>query len=271
MSAQRIAVAQAPSLPGQLDHNVGQAVGLISAAADAGAGIVVLPELFLSGYDPAGIARDPAAHVVSAEDAQCRRIADKAAARGIAAIVGAAVETGAGVANAAIVFAPDGRVVHVYAKAKLWGEEAEVFAPGAGPVVVDLAGTRVGMSICFDAGFPEHMRALALAGADIIACPAAFAVGAERRRYETYFPCRALENTVMIAVSNAIGAQGGLEMFGDSVLFGPRGDELARVREPTGLAAAAIDMDAIASARGDLPYLALVDKDPVEVPVINWR
>ena len=266
-----MAVAQAPSLPGQLDRNTDRAIELISSGADAGADIIVLPELFLCGYDPAGIARNPARHVVSADGEHCRLIAHHAAGRRIAAIIGAAVETSDGIANAALVIAPDGTVLHVYRKTKLWGEEAEVFVPGAGPVVVNLAGTRIGLSICFDAGFPEHMRALALAGADVIACPAAFAQGEERRRYELYYPSRALENTLYVAVSNAVGMQGGLEMFGDSALFGPRGHEIARVGGATGLVTALIDKDEIARAREDLPYLACLTRGHIEVPIIEWR
>lgn len=266
----RIAVAQAPSLPGQLDRNTRQAEDLISAAADNGADIVVLPELFLCGYDIAGIARDPSTYVVSPDGLHCQRIAQKAADCETAVIVGAAIATATGTSNAALVFAPDGTIVHCYHKAKLWGDEAKVFVPGAGPVVVDLAGTRIGLAICFDAGFPEHTRALALAGADVIACPAAFAKGAERHRYEIYFASRALENTLVVAVSNAVGLQGGLEMFGESALFDPWGREIARVAGTTGFETTLIDKHEIARAREELPYLALLDSNLTKVPIIEW-
>lgn len=271
MIKKHIAVAHAPSLPGRLDTNTDRAIELISSAADAGAGIVILPELFLCGYDPAGIARDPVSHVIKADGEHCSRIARHAAERGIAAIVGAAIDTGAGVANAALVVAPDGTIVDVYCKAKLWGEEADVFVPGPGPVLVDLAGVRIGMSICFDAGFPEHYRTLALAGADAIACPAAFSHGEQRHRYEIYFRSRALENTLYVAVSNAVGWQGGQEMFGDSALFGPRGNEIGRVSGTFGVVSTPIDEDEITRAREDIPYLACLDKDPAQVSFMKWR
>ncbi len=271
MTMKSIAIAQAPSLPGRLDANVAQALTLIATAADQGADIVVLPELFLSGYDPAGIAADPAAHVVVPEDARCRRLAGLCAERGIASIVGAAVGNGEAVANAALVIAPDGEIVHVYRKAHLWGAERDAFVCGSGPVLVDLAGTKVGLAICFDAAFPEHARALALAGAEVIACPVAFAFGEERRRYQLYYPARALENTLYVAVSNSVGLQGGLQMFGDSALFGPRGQAIAQIAEPVGVATAPLDGEEIARARRDLPYLADLPKSPIEVPVIEWR
>lgn len=266
-----VAVAQAPSLPGQLKKNVDQAVELISIAAEGGADIVVLPELFLSGYDLAGIRADPAAHVVTPDSDHCRRLASASAEHKIATIIGGAIAGADGVANAALVIAPDGEIVHLYRKSHLWGDEAGFFVSGAGPVLVDLAGTRVGLSICFDAGFPEHMRALALAGADVIACPAAFAHGEERHRYELYYPARALENTLYVGVSNAVGPQGELEMFGDSALFGPRGYEIARIRESVGVVTTPIDKDEIARARRDLPYLASLPKGPINVPIIKWQ
>jgi predicted amidohydrolase len=267
----RIAVAQAPSLPGRVGENVGKAVELIGMAADAGAALVVLPELFLSGYDPGAIAAGSASHVIKTDDAECGRLRDACAARGVAAVVGAAVACEGGVANAALVIAPDGAVVHVYRKVKLWGDEAKAFVAGDSPVVVDLAGLRVGLAICFDAGFPEHARALALAGAEVIACPSAFAEGEERHRYDLYFPVRALENTLYVAVSNAVGRQGGLDMFGDSALFGPRGHEIARIGQDAGIATAEIDSAEIAAARRDLPYLANLSKSPIDVPIIEWR
>jgi predicted amidohydrolase len=267
----RVAVAQAPSLPGRVGENVGRAVELIGMAADAGAVLVLLPELFLSGYEPEAIAADPASHVIKTDDAECGRLRSACAARGVAAVVGAAVACGGGVANAALVLAPDGALLHVYRKVKLWGEEARAFVAGDSPVVVDLAGLKVGLAICFDAGFPEHARALALAGAEVIACPSAFAEGEERHRYELYFPVRALENTLYVAVSNAVGRQGGLEMFGDSVLFSPRGHEIARIGREVGIETAEIDPAEIAAARRELPYLANLPKSPIDVPIIEWR
>ncbi|WP_170984400.1 carbon-nitrogen hydrolase family protein [Rhodoligotrophos defluvii] len=271
-----LAVAQAPSFPGQIDRNVEQAIALISTAAEAGADIVVLPELFLCGYDPAAIKANPAAHVLKPDDDPCKRLTRASAERRVAVIVGGAIEVDGGVANAALVIAPDGDIIHVYRKAHLWGTEAEAFVAGGGPVLVNLAGTRIGLSICFDAGFPEHMRALALAGADVIACPAAFAVGEERHRYNLYYPVRALENTLYLGVSNAVGLQGGLEMFGESALFSPRGHEIARIQDSVGVAVTAIDSAEIARARADLPYLANLANSPnplparINIPVIEW-
>ena len=272
MTGPTIAVAQAPSLPGRLGDNARQAVSLIVAAAKGGASLVILPELFLSGYDVPGIIAEPVDHVVTAGDETCAWLQNVCADLSIGAIVGGAVRLGEGIANGALVIAPDGSLVHVYRKVRLWGEEARAFVPGTRPTLIDLAGLRVGLSVCFDAGFPEHFRALTLAGAELIACPSAFAVGEERHRYALYFPMRALENTVYVAVANAVGTQGGLEMFGDSGIFGPRGHRLCQIESRTGVAAASIDRGELERARADLPYLQeLARRGIAEPEVVKWR
>ena len=107
-----------------------------------------------------------------------------------------------------------------YNKIQLWATERAVFTPGDRYVMFGLDGFRIGVLICYDAGFPEHSP-LARAGADLIVCPSAFARGDEERRYDLYFPQRALENTVYVAVANAVGEQGGLSMFGAAASLGP--------------------------------------------------
>jgi 5-aminopentanamidase len=267
-----VAIAQAPSVPGRLADNAEQAARLISASAEAGASIAILPELFLSGYDVRGILDNPYRHVVTEGDPICTVVQRACARHEIAAIVGGAVALTDGIANAALVIAPDGTLVHVYRKVHLWGEEAQAFVAGTQPTLVDLAGLRIGMSICFDAGFPEHVRALTLAGADLIACPAAFAVGEERQRYDLYYPTRALENTIYVAVSNAVGEQGGLEMFGDSGIFGPRGNRICRIGSNLGVETARLDQGEIEQARKDLPYLRdLAGGGATEPEIIEWR
>lgn len=264
-----IAVAQAPSIPGAIDENVTQATVLIQQAAESGANIVVLPELFLSGYDIAGIEADPQRHLVAPTDPPVGRLRHVCADRRVATIVGAAVDLGADAVNAALVISADGELLDVYAKVHLWGHERGPFVAGSHLTVAQLAGCQVGIAICFDAGFPEHVRALAVAGAEVIAAPSAFAVGEERLRYERYFPLRALENTVYVAASNAVGLQGGAEMFGDSLLIGPRGEEIGRVQDPIGVAVGAVDSGHLDTARRELPYLSELAATAPDLPVCH--
>lgn len=251
----RVAVAQSAAVPGDTHANARTALRLISAARDRGADLVVFPELFLCGYDLRTLVSAPDRSAVDLEDESVSLLRRACSDTGVSVVMGACVRRPTGVSNSAIVISGGGEVVDVYDKAYLWAEERGTFVPGGRLSLVDLAGFRVGVAICYDAGFPEHIRALALGGAEVIACPSAFALGDEQRRYRMYFPMRALENTVYVAVSNLMGTGGETEFFGESAIFDPAGRLLASAGAGAGVVVAEVSRDAIASVRGELRYL----------------
>jgi len=268
-----MAVAQAPCQTGDLSHNTSKAQQLIEKAAWRGATVVALPELFLSGYAPSHIAEGAQDSIVEVGDEVCSQIQATCASNRIGAIVGGPIRSEDGLVNGALVIAPDGKLLHVYAKTHLWGDEAEAFRAGRGPVIVDFDGFRVGLAICFDAGFPEHVRALGRGGAEAVLCPAAFTHGEERHRYEIYYPARALENTMYTGVANAVGTQGGMEMFGESLICDPRGHELVRASSECSVETVEVDRTEIERSRRDLPYLDEVASDAggFTTTTIEWR
>jgi predicted amidohydrolase len=144
----------------------------IAQAAAAGARLVVLPELASSGYRfvdavQAAAAAEPIPGPTTA------RWAELAQRFGLV-VVGGVCERDAGGAlrNSAVVVDASG-VRAVYRKLHLWGTEPELFTAGEAPApVVDTAVGRIGLAVCYDLWFPEQARALALAGADILAVPA---------------------------------------------------------------------------------------------------
>lgn len=250
-----MAVVQAPSHL-NVAANVELAKRLLQAAADQQSDVIVFPELFLCSYDLPALKTDPQL-LVEPEDPHCRTLAAECSELGVNAIVGAAVrapKTGR-CFNAALVFDRRGQLVDTYAKIHLWRNEREVFSPGDRPVICELAGVCVGLAICYDAGFPEHFRALALRGAELVACPSAFAVGEEERRYRLYLPTRSLENTVYTAAANAIGSQGGNRFFGDSLICEPDGRIAAIAEGDEDVASCSVDFDALRHTRQELPYL----------------
>lgn len=251
----RLATAQAVSHPGDLARNTTRAGELIVAAGSRNADVVVLPELFLSGYDLPGLQSAPDRHAVELGDRYCDELAQAARAANVMALVGAAVRTSSGLANAALIVSPERGAMDAYAKVHLWGAEKNIFSAGDRLLAVERAGIKFGLAICYDVGFPEHVRQLVLAGADAIVSPSAFAEGDERRRYDLYFPMRALENTVYVAVANALGRQGGLEMFGESRIYGPDGQLEQQVAAGSELEVTAISPARLQSVRGRLPYL----------------
>jgi predicted amidohydrolase len=169
-----VAVACAQLAPrfGDLGGNRARAAAAIEEAAGIGARLVVLPELCITGYafedgDEARALAEPAAEGPTV-----------AAWRGLAArhgivIVGGICERdddGTLFNSAAVVDEHGLRCI--YRKAHLWDREQLIFSAGAEPPpVIDTGAGRIGVAICYDAFFPELMRGLALAGADLIAVP----------------------------------------------------------------------------------------------------
>ncbi len=167
----RIVCQQLAPVLGDLDANAELTDAAISEALEAGADVVVLPELATSGYvfasagEAAAVAIEPG-HAVLASWG-------RAAANAGAVVIGGFVERGKDgrVYNSAAVF--DGaELLGVYRKCHLWDQEKRWFTPGADPPrVFDTHHGRIGVLVCYDLEFPEMPRLLALAGAELIAVP----------------------------------------------------------------------------------------------------
>lgn len=92
--------------------------------------------------------------------------------------------------------------------------------------VHDLGDLRLGINICYDSGFPESSRVMALAGADLIALPTNWPTGAETLA-EHAIAVRALENVIYYAAVNRIGEERGFRFIGRSRICDPTGKTLA--------------------------------------------
>jgi 5-aminopentanamidase len=122
-----------------------------------------------------------------------------------------------------------------------------------------LTGYNIGILICYDVEFPEAVRALALAGAELIAVPTAlirpFDIVAR-----TLVPARAFENQVYVAYAGMCGSEAGLGYCGLSCIVGPDGQDLARAGTGADLLLADIDLSAISRSRKENPYF--IDRNP---------
>jgi predicted amidohydrolase len=129
--------------------------------------------------------------------------------------------------NACALIGPDG-VAATYRKVHLPLLGVDRFTtPGDGPFAVhDLGGLRVGMTICYDGGFPEAARCLMLLGADVVVLPTNWPTGAmSSAKY--LVPARALENQVYYAAVNRVGQERGFTFIGRSRIVDCRGENLA--------------------------------------------
>jgi NAD+ synthase (glutamine-hydrolysing) len=224
----RLALAQIDPVVGDLEGNRALILERLAEAKAAGADLVVFPELAVTGYPPEDLLLRPGFVRATREslDAIARDVT------GIAALVGVPLFDG-DLYNACAVCA-DGAVRAVYRKRFLpnYGvfDEDRYFAPGRDLVVLELAGAKVGVTICEDMWQPGPPATdLALAGAELLVNLSAspFHVGRERER-ESMFRQRALDNVCFVAFCNAVGGQDELIFDGHSVVLDDEGDVLAR-------------------------------------------
>lgn len=249
----RLAVGQAPPRD-SVEGNVMAAVDLARQAANAGSHTLLLSELFLSGYAPDMVADDPRRWAIHNEDDRLDLLRSTCVESGINVFVGAGHQDDQGqLTNAVLLLDQYGDVDRVYAKVHLWQTERQGFTAGKELRVLRIGEIRIGIGVCYDAGFPEFCRAYATHPVDLILFASAFARGEEERRYDVYHQARALESGVFVAVANAVGKFAGADFFGRSQIFGPRGERLIELNGEPGIGIYDIEPHAAASQR--LPYL----------------
>jgi NAD+ synthase (glutamine-hydrolysing) len=226
----RLALAQIDPTVGDLEGNRELILERIEDARTAGADLVVLPELAVTGYPPEDLLLRPG--FVRAARASLEQIA--AETRDLVALVGVPLYDG-DLFNACAICA-GGAVRGVYRKRFLpnYGvfDEDRYFAAGRDLVIVEVAGARVGVTICEDMWQPgPPATELALAGAELLVNVSAspFHVGRERER-EAMFRQRALDNVCFVAFCNTVGGQDELIFDGHSLVLDDEGDVLARAR-----------------------------------------
>ncbi len=198
----------------------------LADCASAGARLVVFPECVLTGYSFRSKAEAlPHAEPVPgpstlALQEDCRRL-------GAWAVVGTLELDGERLFNSSVLLGPGGEC-HVYRKVHLPCLGVDRFTtPGDRPFAVhDIGGLRVGMTICYDAGFPEAARVLALLGADLVVLPTNWPDGS-RRIPQYIVSARALENGIYYAGVNRVGTERGFHFCGLSRIANVNGDLLA--------------------------------------------
>jgi predicted amidohydrolase len=253
------AVAQTPLAPLDIAGNAATAAGLVRRAADSGARLLLLPELFLTGYETVAIAADPGRLTVADDDPRLDPLAAACAETGTAVVAGAPVrDGGTGALHiAALALDGTGRRAGAYRKQFATpGERAAGFTSGTAGCTLELDGWRLGLGICWDSGFPEHARAAALDGAHAYLVGALFGTGSGAHQRRTVLPARALDNTLYVLLANHVGPSGPYTGCGASAVWGPDGRLLAEAAaDAADLLTVRLDPRALAAARAEDPVL----------------
>jgi predicted amidohydrolase len=158
--------------------------------------------------------------------------------------------------NTTLILSPTGDLIGEYSKTHLFDapsfRESEFFVPGDSCLVVDTDFAKIGVAICYDIRFPEFLRTLALKGAQILFCPAAFPIAEPspgEDHWQVLTRAAALHNMVYVVAVNQIGIRAPFTFFGRSVVVDPWGIEISKASNTECIISAEVDLDYLREMR----------------------
>jgi len=257
-----VAAAVQMSAGADLEGNLERARALVRRAADRGAVLVVLPEVFAWR----GARVDEAAVATPIPGRVSEFLCALAAELRIVLVGGSFLERVPGADksyNTSLVVDANGAIRATYRKIHLFDidvpgqvnvRESETRAPGSETVTATTALGTIGLSICYDLRFPELYRRLTAAGATIITVPSAFTFFTGAAHWEPLLRARAIENQAYVIAPNQAGkSPHGFADYGNSMIIDPWGTVLARAADGQQAITAEIDTEHLARVRREMP------------------
>ncbi|HVZ33931.1 MAG TPA: carbon-nitrogen hydrolase family protein, partial [Polyangiaceae bacterium] len=238
MSATEVAVVQMTSTP-DVEQNMRAAERLVRRAAEAGAGLAVLPESFAYLGPESGL-REVAEDLPEGGPllARCQEWARE---HGLELLLGGFWErrpSDGRVHNTSVHLGVDGSVKALYRKIHLFDvdladgtslRESDKVAPGEAVVVSDAPFGRLGLSICYDLRFPELYRKLVERGAIALAVPAAFTLHTGKDHWHVLLQARAIESQCYVLAAAQSGRHFGQRVsYGHALIIDPWGCVIAQ-------------------------------------------
>ncbi len=256
----------------RLGENLERVSDLVGRAKRLGAELALLPEnfAFMGAEEERRAIAEPVLPDAGADDGQIvtalREIAHR---EGIHLVAGGMPERSDDPDrpyNTSVAVAPSGKIVATYRKIHLFDvdvgdghayRESASTSSGERAVAVDLAGIRVGLSVCYDLRFGELYRRLADAGAEVLTVPAAFTLLTGKDHWHVLLRARAIEcQSYVLAAAQGGSHPRGRKTFGKSSIIDPWGDVIAQASEGPGVAVARIERERVKRIRASLPSLA---------------
>lgn len=248
-----------------LERNLATALRLTRDAAEAGADVVVLPEVVDYHGDDEGVA----AIKSSIPGPVSERFAAAAREHGVWLLAGSiheAIDGDERTFNTSVLFDRNGeeraryRKIHLY-DVRIPGQvdalESATIAPGSDVVTADIEGHTAGLAICYDLRFPELFRELMERGAEFMFLPAAFTLFTGKDHWEVLIRARAIENQAYVLASGQQGKdKRGRTTYGRSMIVDPWGTVLAVAPDGEGFAMANLDFERLQTIRRELPSIA---------------
>jgi predicted amidohydrolase len=237
-----------------LEFDLGRIRTLVAHARRDGVQVLVLPDAVLGGYllDTREPRWDDLPPALAVHDEPVRRVIGWA--QDMVVCFGFCEKADGLLYNTALCVTGDG-VLGRHRKVHQPPGERSVYASGDRFTAFDTPHGRLGMLIDYDKTFPEASRALALDGAELVACLCAWptsrtnraprmADDRQSRLFDLYDRARAAENQLVFVTSNLTGSVRGMRFLGQAKIVGPGGDIVARTWSKAGLAQAELDVRA---------------------------
>lgn len=225
---------------------------LVAGAASGGARLVVLSEMFATGFSMR------TAQIAEPAGGPTERWLTEQAARHQLWVTGSIAQFDGGdgrAVNVAVLAAPDGTVyryvkIHPFSYAR----EHEFYRPGDAFVTVVVDGVRVTLFVCYDLRFADEFWAVA-ADTDCYVVVANWPAK-RREHWRALLQARAIENQAYVIGANRVGRADGLDYCGDSVVLDPMGRQLVEARDAETVLSAEIDPAQVRGTREHFPFLA---------------
>ena len=236
-----------------------EAISFMDKAIAGGADLICLPE-YCGGLKTDGAAFAPP-HLPESEHPVINGLCDYAAKHSVDILIGSVAVSGSGpkFTNRSFYVDRSGEILSRYDKIFLFDvdlsdtekyRESDRVEPGNKAIVTTTRFGRIGHSICYDLRFAQLYRDLAQAGAEILVCPAAFAVPTGKAHWHTLNRARAIENGAFMISPCAHGlVSGGGASYGHSLIVNPWGEILSDGGDSPGVTVTIIDLDLVASTR----------------------
>jgi deaminated glutathione amidase len=261
----RVAAVQLSS-QASVEENLDTCVLLVERARAQGAEIVLLPENF--AYQGPEHGKRAMAERLDGSGPILSALCASARDAGLTIIAGGFPERGKDASrpyNACVVIGPDGTVRSAYRKIHLFDVElpdgtrlmeSEAATAGEAATCVDVAGFRVGLSVCYDLRFPELYRALVAQGAEILVVPAAFTLQTGKDHWHVLLRARAIESQCWVVAAGQWGSRPkGPPSYGHSMIVDPWGTIVAESSDRVGVIVADVDRGYLERVRSILPCL----------------
>lgn len=255
----KISLGQMDVVLGEPQTNL-ETVRLMAAeAARRGSQVLVLPELWSTGYD----LENAGNYATGLGEGIFAEVAEMAVHHGLY-ILGSCLSllsgdsagehNGAGFGNTAALFSPRGKIVGAYSKIHLFRlmQEEQYLTAGNSLALLDSDWGKLGLAICYDLRFPELFRAYALGGARLVFLPSEWP-HPRLAHWQTLLRARAIENQLYVVACNRVGRSKGTDFFGHSCIVDPWGQTIIEAGEEAMLVTCEIDLARVEEVRRKIP------------------